>query len=181
MTAFAKRGTGVAVRLPAAQRTALKSLVGQLIELLEPFGNDAGDNPSRGTDPAGAAHDAGDLELGIGGSASAPTDAAIARLLPNAYPDEESSAEFRRLTETALVERKIAAARACADSLSTPRAVLDPGAVTAWLRTLTDLRLILASRLGIEFDGDHGSGDPALTAVYDWLGYLQGTLLEVLE
>ncbi len=175
MTYFSRRGERITVRLPAAQREALRDLAGQLIQLLEPLGleRDASDGS------VGVPVD--DLELGIGGSRSTPTDAAIARLLPDAYPDAESSSEFRQLTERSLVQRKIEAARLCIESLGSPRTVLDPTSVRAWLRTLTDLRLTIAARLGIESDGDTGSRDARLTAAYDWLGYLQGTLLEVLE
>jgi hypothetical protein len=40
---------------------------------------------------------------------------------------------------------------------------------------------VLAARLQIEDDGDEGTGDDALLDLYDWLGYLQGTLVECLE
>ena len=58
---------------------------------------------------------------------------------------------------------------------------LDPAGVQAWLRHLTDLRLVLAARLQIEDDGDQGTGDERMLDLYDWLGYLQGTLVECLE
>ncbi len=64
---------------------------------------------------------------------------------------------------------------------------LDPAAVQAWLRSLTDVRLSLAVRLGIEADEDamllHQSEDEAvlaMTELYDWLGYVQETLVSAL-
>lgn len=109
-------------------------------------------------------------------------DPAIARLLPDAYPDDvEAAAEFRRFTEESLVDRKIANARAVRDSLGDGNVRLSPDLVQSWLRTATDSRLVLASRLGIQRDDDEGTGDPFLSEVYHWLGYLQSSILDALE
>jgi hypothetical protein len=53
--------------------------------------------------------------------------------------------------------------------------------VQSWLRTLTDLRLIVATRLQITEDGDEGIGDEVMLEVYEWLGYVQGTLLGCID
>ena len=65
---------------------------------------------------------------------------------------------------------------------------LGPDEVQAWLRTLTDIRLSLAVRLGIETEEDHmlleNSSDQATVAMgelYDWLGYVQETLVQALS
>lgn len=109
-------------------------------------------------------------------------DPAIARLLPNAYADDrDSAAEFRRYTEDGLVERKIANARALRDSLDDGPIRIDPDLLQSWLRSLTDVRLVLAARLGIELDDDEGTGDPFLSEVYQWLGYVQSSILSALE
>lgn len=109
-------------------------------------------------------------------------DPAVARLLPDAYPDDpEAASEFRRFTEDDLVSRKASNARALRESLDDGNVRLEPGAVQAWLRSLTDLRLVIASRLGIETDDDPGSGDPFLQDVYGWLGYVQSSILDALE
>lgn len=121
-------------------------------------------------------------------------DPALRRLIPDAYPDDaEASAEFRRFTVEGLVERKLAGASAllasigsaiparasAADTMATLH--LDPPTVQAWLRSIGDLRLTIATRLGIEQDGDEGSpGDP-MTDLYDWLGYVQGSLVDALD
>ncbi|MFP3415909.1 DUF2017 family protein, partial [Bacillus sp. SIMBA_074] len=79
-----------------------------------------------------------------------------------AYPDDpEASAEFRRFTAAGLAERKEAGARTVietlGDALDGPVTVsLDAAQATAWLRTITDIRLVLAARLGIHQDGDEG-------------------------
>ena len=96
----------------------------------------------------------------------------LQRLLPDAYRDDsDDSAEFRRFTERSLTSAKVANAEAVLASLAGGRArrdiddddvedqdpievELDPDAVQAWLRTLTDIRLSLAVRLGIETDED---------------------------
>jgi hypothetical protein len=120
-------------------------------------------------------------------------DPALRRLIPDAYPDDaEASAEFRRFTADGLIERKLAGTSAllasigsatpdgaAADTMATLH--LDPPAVQAWLRSIGDLRLTIATRLGIERDGDEGSpGDP-LADLYDWLGYVQGSLVDALD
>lgn len=116
-------------------------------------------------------------------------DLAVLRLLPDAYPDDpEASAEFRRFTADGLASRKVGNASRVTESLaeaaaapSATEVVLDETSAQAWLRTLTDIRLTLAVRLGIETDEDVGSGDPELLDLYDWLGFVQGTLVEAVD
>lgn len=121
-------------------------------------------------------------------------DTALLRLLPDAYPgDREASAEFRRFTAADLADRKtrnasvVAAdlAEACASG-SPFELSLGDASVQAWLRSLTDVRLILASRLGIETDDDverdyDGDEEQLLAGVYDWLGWVQGSLVHALD
>jgi hypothetical protein len=117
------------------------------------------------------------------------TDPAIERLLPDGYrEDAEDAAEFRRFTEVDLADGKVRNARAVLTSLSAParrwrvHVTLDAEGVGAWLRTLTDLRLTLAARLGVERDGTLPPSSDAVTgAVYDWLGYLQESLVEAID
>jgi hypothetical protein len=126
-------------------------------------------------------------------------DPALQRMLPDAYPDDpEASAEFRRFTADGLVERKLANASALLASIGSATAAesevagtastnsvamlrLDPPTVQAWLRSIGDLRLTIATRLGIEQDGDEGSPDDPMADLYDWLGYLQGSLVDVVD
>ncbi len=125
--------------------------------------------------------------VGIGGSDSLSADPAIARLLPNAYTDDdEKSQEFRQLTENSLIARKIANARILTGSLHGGAEVdLGPDEQQAWLRTLSDIRLVIASRLGIEGDDDEGRADTdddiMMQDVYSWLGYVQGSLVEAMD
>lgn len=123
-----------------------------------------------------------ELVLGV-----AEGDPAITRLFPDAYRDDaEAASEFRRFTQDSLAERKVSNARALIDAVAESGEIeLDASGQQAWLRTLTDIRLILASRLGIENDGDRGSdetdADLMLQDIYDWLGELQGSLVEALD
>lgn len=128
--------------------------------------------------------------LGDPGSGNDPSeDPAVARLTPEAYRDDpEAAAEFRRLTAPDLLERRRADARLMSTTLLrdgqrlSPESIdaaeadelltvsLDSEASGAWMRTLNALRLVLASRLGIETDDDHLDSDPRF-GIYDWLGY----------
>lgn len=116
------------------------------------------------------------------------TDPATARLFPDAYPqDAEASAEFRRFTADGLAGRKLQNAETLINSLqhagNTGDVTLDESQALAWLRSLTDIRLTIAARLGIETeDDDAGRGiDPMMRDIYDWLGFVQNSLVEALD
>lgn len=135
-------------------------------------------------------------QAGAGAPDGRAADPALARLLPDAYPDDpEASAEFRRFTAERLAEQKADNARVVIASLSGPagevpddaRAVdvrLDAEQAQAWLRALTDIRLALAAGLGIEQDGDEGDvhdlESATRRAVYDWLAVVQEFLVHAL-
>jgi hypothetical protein len=170
-----RKGDTILVRLPADHAELVRELAGQLIELLAERSGEA-------AEPV----DALLAQLGIGGAISPSEDPALARLLPDAYRDDNGAAsEHRQLTESSLIERKIANARAVAASLESSPARLDASLAQSWLRTLTDLRLTIAARLEIVTDEDLGrsetASDRTLHDIYEWLGYLQGMLLEVIE
>jgi hypothetical protein len=169
----------------------LRSLAGQLVELLH---NETAE-PRDGRDPLEAM-------LDFSGPTSEPEDPVLARLFPTAYTDDdEAAAEFRRFTEGALRDGKSRAAETIIDRLEEaglpPELTEDglhfdveldePDALT-WMRSFTDIRLALATRLGIE-EGDEDywaalpDDDPTLQAhdIYEWVGYLQETLVEALQ
>jgi hypothetical protein len=132
--------------------------------------------------------------VGISSEARTPDDPALARLLPDASRDDaEAAAEFRRFTERGLRTRKHDALRTASASLGRGSpAVLSDAEATAWLTSLTDVRLVLAERLGLRTDSDAEAlylelegldvDDPRawLGAVYDFLTWLQEGLAEVL-
>jgi len=94
---------------------------------------------------------------GLEESIREPEDPAILRLLPNAAPtDREVADEFRRLTEGDIRDLKVRRLRRMWEQLSEdgdtwvvpgPEAMPTAGA-------LTDVRLVLASRLGLRTDDD---------------------------
>lgn len=113
-----------------------------------------------------------------------PDDPALARLLPDAIRDDPGAArELRALTEPSLLGRKRASLRAVAASIAEPGA-LDAETELAWLQSLTDLRLTIAARLGIEHEPRRPDADgpsQPLLDVFDWLGGVQDRLLAVIE
>ncbi|WP_285137191.1 DUF2017 family protein [Microbacterium sp. lyk4-40-TSB-66] len=122
-------------------------------------------------------------------------DPAVTRLLPDAYPDDEAaSEEFRRLTGGDLLERRGQDAATVLRTLGIDGAGLDPtsdpdatiavalgeGEALAWMRTLSAVRLVLATRLGIRSEDDHQPDDPRF-GVYDWIGYRLDGLMTALD
>jgi hypothetical protein len=121
--------------------------------------------------------------LGMGGSARAPEDPALARLLPDAYRDDPDAAgEFRRFTEQSLRSAKQESARIVLDTLPADGGPvkLSGEQAQSWLRALNDVRLALGVRLGVteEFEEQWQELDPvdprsAAFEVYAWLGGVQ--------
>lgn len=176
---FERVHDGIAVHLDTVEAALLTDLAHQLVGMLQERAKESvsGDSPD----------DVLFARFGIGGPDEAPRDPALARLLPDAYRgDRDAASQHRHLTERGLVERKVqnaesvAASLESAESPESPERILDDAGVQSWLRCLTDLRLTIAVRLGIESDDDV-TGGGAMHDVYDWLGYLQGSLVEVAE
>jgi hypothetical protein len=126
----------------------------------------------------------------IAGRADASEDAALDRLLPSAYLDDSDAAEFRRFTEDELADGKVLNALTMVETLEGEatdghlRVVLDDAAAQSWLRSLTDIRLALASRLGLEdpaTEPPHLGDDRYLLSVYNWLGALQWSLVRAVD
>ena len=181
-----RRSGACVATFTASEADLLRSLAGQLIELLR---NEEA-TPGSG-DPLEEMFD-------FTGPTSEPDDPVLARLFPSAYPDDdEAAADFRRFTEGTLRNGKAAAAGTVIDSLEQAGLAdepeegvfidveLDPPAVMSWLRSFTDMRLAIATRLGVE-EGDEDyweslpPDDPRAQVhdIYDWLGFLQETLVE---
>jgi len=151
--------------------------------------------------------------VGLEGPGQPPDDPVLHRLLPDAYrDDDEGASDFRRFTERGLRDAKSHNAQVLIQSLiaggmSEPVAAddtdddadaapaqpeveveLDAEGVQAWLRALTDIRLALATRLGIEQDDEQRwttlpDDDPQsyVHDIYDWLGYVQETLVHAID
>jgi hypothetical protein len=183
---------GVAASFGGGQAGIIRSLVSQVAELVG--GPEAADGdpprpePALGDDPPAAA----DLEaeLGLSDNVELPADPILARLLPDAYSEDPgAAAEFRRYTELSLRSGKVAAARSVLAALPAGggRVLLTEADAQVWLRALNDVRLALGVVLGVTDDfeeqvGQMPASDPraAYVGVYEWLGYLQESLVEAL-
>jgi hypothetical protein len=181
---------GAACYFAPAQAGVIRSLVGQVAELIssEMGGPDA---PEPATSLDSAAPEELDKMLGLSGNAELPDDPVLARLLPDGYSDDpEASAEFRRYTEESLRAAKINSAQAVLASLpaSGGDVVLSEPECQHWLKALNDVRLALGVRLGITDENEDltenlSADDPrsAYIWVYQWLAYLQDSLIESLS
>jgi Domain of unknown function (DUF2017) len=185
-----RRRGGAVATFSGFEADLLRSLASQLVELLR--------------NEMAAPKDDDSLEdmLDFSGPTTEPDDPVLARLFPNAYPaDEEAAGEFRRFTERGLRDSKAKAAVEIIDTLEeaglpgeltedglTVDVELDAAHAMVWLRSFTDIRLALATRLGVE-EGDEAywhslpDDDPRAQAheIYEWVGYLQETLVRAVS
>ncbi|KGN39221.1 DUF2017 family protein [Knoellia subterranea] len=212
--AFARKGKGKDVRyaakLDAVERAVVAGLMEQVHDLVAP---EPEPEPAHASDVHGdddfAAIVSGLGGLGMGVSLSAedqlpddrpvPADArsfgdrdpALERLLPAGNRvDDQLSAEFRRLTEHGLRQRKARHLESAMAALRAPGSgvELDERTAIDMVVALTDVRLVLGERLGLREDADvdrleaeldeMDDDDPRLHAmsVYDFLTWLQETL-----
>lgn len=169
----AGRDGGVSIRLDHGEVAVLRSLVGQVLALVEP--GTTGDDPL-------------ERALGIGAAeVRPPSDPVLARLFPSAYADEEAATEFRRYTEASLRDGKRADAEVVLETAVPGSIRLDADQAQAWLRSLNDVRLALGTRLDvteeIHEEIERMSPDDeryAALITYDWLTYLQDSLVRAL-
>jgi hypothetical protein len=191
MSGFVARRQGVMATFSGFEADLLRSLASQLVELLR---NEAA-APKSSNDPLEAL-------LDFTGPTTEPDDPVLARLFPTAYPDDpEAAGEFRRFTEGTLRDGKARNAVLVIDQLEEsglPQELdedglwidveLDANQANAWMRSFTDIRLALATRLGVE-EGDEDywlslpEDDPRshVHDIYEWVGYLQETLVAALS
>jgi Domain of unknown function (DUF2017) len=189
----ARRRGGVTARFAASQANIIRALVSQVEELIAGPAGEDGAVPGaagRGGAVPGPLEDLEALLGNTGEAAAPPDDPVLARLLPDAYRDDsEAAGEFRRFTEQELRSGKLAAAQTVLDTLPEDggRVELTEEDAQVWLRALNDVRLALGVRLEITEDTaqrthDLDPADPrsAYLWVYDWLTYLQETLVRAL-
>lgn len=164
-------GGKLTLELDAAELGVLSQLFEQLSELLEDPDGETGSDPLAKL-------------LNMSGSTQISEDPALARLFPDGYADDEhASADFRRFTEQDLRAQKITALATARETLidwKGKSSITQPQSLD-WLKALNDLRLVLGTRLEItdasdrDFDGD----EPGMH-LYNYLTYLQGTLIDAL-
>jgi hypothetical protein len=186
-----RRSRRIIANFSGFEADLLRSLASQLVELLR---NERA-VPTQAFDPLEAMFD-------FSGPTDEPDDPVLARLFPTAYRDDpEAAGEFRRFTEGTLRDGKAGAAIAIIDGLEEaglPPELTEDGlvidveleepAAETWMRSFTDLRLALATRLEVE-EGDEEywaslpDDDPRGQAhdIYLWVGYLQETLVDALS
>ena len=183
------RGGGTRAWLAAAEASLLRSLVGQVMSLVEP------EDGTDGTEGSGPGEDAelAALEAMVQGPGAdtPPEDPVLARLLPDGYRDDpEAAGEFRKYTEPALRSAKHQAAQEMLDTLPEEggRIQLTQDQALSWLKALNDVRLALGVRLGVteEFEEQWGQlkpDDPQWSAfeVYAWLGAVQESLVQAMK
>jgi Domain of unknown function (DUF2017) len=190
----AVRGGGATATFVPSQAGIIRSLVSQIAELVgtEAGPGEPGPEEPRPGEPRPGEPSMDDLArlLGQTGPATPPDDPVLARLLPDAYPDDsEAAGDFRRFTEQELRDGKAAAARTVLATLPEDggKIRLTEEEAQIWLRAINDVRLALGVRLSITEDfqarvQDLDPADPrsAYMWIYDWLTFLQETLVRAL-
>jgi hypothetical protein len=182
MAGFRRASDGVTARFARPEAAIIRDLVEQVVELVEPL------PPAAEADELAAIVGMSD---GAFDHVELPDDPVLARLLPDAYRDDPDAAgEFRRFTESELRSGKVESAKTVLGTLPAGggRVRLTCEQAEAWLRSLNDVRLALGVRLGVtdDYDGlddDADADDPrfAYVQVYQWLAYIQGSLVAALS
>jgi hypothetical protein len=188
---FSRRRGVISTQLSGYEVQLLTSLVSQLVELVSDGEPEQYTDPDRGGDPFERL--ARDLRVDPD-EPEVSEDPVLRRLFPNAYPhDPAASSDFRRFTEHDLRGKKVADAQVVLQGLAQTaegerELRIEPADAEAWLRTLTGVRLAVATRLGIT-DAEAADElnelpdeDPRsfMVSVYDWLGFAQETLVSAL-
>ncbi|MFC7450940.1 DUF2017 domain-containing protein [Rhodococcus daqingensis] len=178
---------GVKIRseMDAREASVLRSLVSSVLSLLE--------------DRAAAApqDDLAELTGLRTGNSDAPTDAALARLLPDFYRASADrsgteaqgtnlNAALRSLHEPEIIDAKLAAGSVILQTVPAEggKVSLTPEQADAWLAGLNDVRLALGTTIGIDADtpDELDPDDPRAPHldVYHWLTWMQDSLVQVL-
>ena len=126
-----------------------------------------------------------DLRARLDAPEGTTNEGALARLFPPAFPDDpEAEASYASLVREDLLDgrrERIRTVEATFDAES-----LDDEQALAWMGVLNDLRLVMGTSLGVTADDDdaapeEGGPDAFRHAVYAFLGWLVGWLVEALE
>ncbi len=192
MRPFARRGSRIAALLDADERAVIARVVADVGFLLgsEPFGIGSARAERAASD------DLFSHLRGFEESLAEPDDPALLRLLPNAAPtDREAADEFRRLTEPDLRLLKIERLLRVWEQLGArgPEWVVAEAEATSTAAALTDVRIVIATRLGLVTDEDadrlreeieaaraalwgEGADGPTVDRERVWLGMLYQAL-----
>ncbi|WP_018155453.1 DUF2017 domain-containing protein [Demetria terragena] len=194
-TAFRRKGSRVVGKLDGQERSLLIGLMESTLELLD--ATDLADKDQAPDDDDFATLMRQLEARQISADEVAGRDPALQRLLPSASRDDDELArDFRSMTEDSLRQRKAANLNTTIGALhaaTAGRVELDLGQAQAMMIALTDVRLVLAERLGIHTEEDSeeihalvedglDEGDPRLIAasIYDLLTWMQETIAQAL-
>lgn len=203
MRAFRRERGAYVAELDATERGVFAAVVADVVDLLG-----GGRLEERSADEPSPAPETTTLGVTMRTQEiEPPDDDAVRRLLPDAsIDDDEVAAEFRRLTEDDLRRVKVdrlvwlwdALVRGSGDGWPSDALVVPGEQGSAVAATLTDLRLVLADRLGlhadedaeslyVELEEDSGEDDDPqvevrryLGTVYVTLSWLQESLMDAL-
>jgi hypothetical protein len=191
--AFKRKGDRFVARLDSLERDVVAGLLEQTREFLAPAPRAETGDPF---DDLVASMEVPSFQEATDPRLEGPRDPALERLLPPAHREDEAvAAEFRRLTEQGLRERKTANLTTAVDALRDAdgdKVVLSGAQAQALVVALTDVRLLLGERLGLRTDDDAeelaqrlddaDQDDPAmlLAAYYDFMTWLQESLTQSL-
>lgn len=153
MPDFSRGGDGVRVRFDQQEAGILRQLADEMRDLLE-SGRDDGDD-------------------------------VMERLFPSAYESPSDEAAWRELSGTDLERHKVRLLEQVKEALGErgPAVVeLSDDDLSVWLAVLTDLRLAIGTRLGVDeqaMSSDVDPRDPHAPAlsVLHWLGWIQEGIL----
>lgn len=191
MKRFQRRRGMIVTHLSGYEVELLTSLVQQLVDLV----SDGEPDDFAPADPSADPFD--ELVKDLQADPDQPEvsdDPVLNRLFPTAYPhDAHAASDFRRFTERGLKTKKVTEAEVVLSRLQLTQLGdadlrIPPAEVDAWLRTLTSVRLAVATRLEIT-DSESADrlaelpeDDPRsfMISVYDWLGFAQETMISAL-
>ena len=114
-------------------------------------------------------------------------DPSLTRLFPTAYAnDPELDAGYQALVRDELLEKRFATLDVIEDLLATADGgEVDGDQLSAWMRAVNDLRLVLGTRLDVSEDDEPDDLDPAdpesqAWAIYHYLGMLVAVIVDAL-
>lgn len=194
--AFRRKGDRFVGTLDEFERRMVFGLMAQTRQLLSPEREPTGDPFADLVGSLGVSADSADQQPAAGTRSEdeQPRDPALNRLLPSAHRgDEKVADEFRRLTEEGLRQRKsgnldLAMAALNAEDDKADKVSLSSEEASRFLMALTDVRLLLAERMGMHTEEDaealHAAAaraddeDPLgyAMSVYDFLTWMQESL-----
>ena len=169
----------ILLRLGENERSIVRALVDDLRAIV------GDETPTPGLWEADVDDEAEDDAPPDASFAPADADPVVARLYPDARPDDPDwSTTFRALTRADLDDARRENIAVVEDTIESR--TLDDGQAEAWLHVLNDVRLVLGTRLGVTDEDERAPLDPedpeaAAKVVYAYTGYLESQFVDVLN